>query len=98
MSRFNARALIVAAAIAGGSLALFLSLYPGLDASRARSSWSGWRGAISIPLAVFVPAAIPFAFGPAPPAVTRAAFAALMAFLPVSIAVALFAVLQRYYG
>ena len=56
------------------------------------------QGRYLVPLAVFIPAAIPFAVGTAPPAVARAAFVALMIFPPVSIAVALFAVLQRYYG
>ena len=63
MSRFNARALIVAAAIVGGCLALFLSLY---------LVWSkpgeivviGVLGRYLMPLAVFVPAAIPFVLGP----------------------------------
>ncbi len=97
MGRFNARALIVAAAIIGGCFALFLSLY---------LVWSkpgeivviGVQGRYLIPLAMFIPAAIPFVFGPAPPAAARAAFVALLLFPPVSIAVAVFAVLQRYYG
>ena len=57
----------------------------------------GVQGRYLIPLAVFIPAAIPFVFGPAPPAVARAAFVALLAFPPISIAVTLYAVLQRYY-
>ena len=96
LSRFNARALLVAAAILGGCFALFLSLYlvwtrPG------EIIVVGVAGRYLMPLAVFIPAAIPFVVGPAPPAVARAAFVALMIFSPVSIAVTLLAVMQRYY-
>lgn len=96
MRRFNARALFVAAAIAGGCFALFLSLYL-VWTKPGEIIVVGVTGRYLMPLAMFIPAAIPFVFAPAPPAVGRAAFVALVIFPPVSIAVTLLAVMQRYY-
>jgi uncharacterized membrane protein len=96
MRQLNGRALAVAAALVVACLALFLSLY--LVWTRAGEIVVvGVQGRYLIPLAVFIPAAIPFAIGAAPPIVARAAFMALLAFPPISIAVTLFAVMQRYY-
>jgi len=97
IGRFNARALIVAAAIAGGSFAVFLSLYV-VWTRPGEIFVVGVQGRYLIPVALFIPAAVPFVFGVASPAVGRAAFVALLAFPPISIAVTLLAVAQRYYG
>jgi uncharacterized membrane protein len=98
VSRINPRAFVVAAAIIGACLALHLSLY--LVWTRPGEAYvvGVVQGRYLMPLAVFIPAAVPFALGSASPAVARAAFAALCVFPPVSIPVAIFAVLQRYYG
>ena len=96
MSGFNARALLVAAAILGACFALFLSLYL-VWTKLGEIFVLGVQGRYLMPLAVFMPAAIPFVVGPAPPAAARAAFAALLIFPPISLTVTLYAVLQRYY-
>ena len=97
LGRFNPRALLVAAAIAGGCFALFLSLYL-VWTKPGEIIVVGVAGRYLMPLAVFIPAAVPFAVGDARPAVARAAFVALVIFSPVSIVVTLLAVQQRYFG
>jgi uncharacterized membrane protein len=96
-SRMIRRAIVVAGVILGACLLLFLSLY--LVWTKPGETYVvGVQGRYLIPLAVFIPAAIPFGLGAASPVLARAAFVALLIFPPVSITVAILAVLQRYYG
>jgi uncharacterized membrane protein len=97
ISRTNWRTLVVAAAIVPACLAVFLSLY--VVWTRPGEAYVvGVQGRYLMPSAVFIPAAIPFVLGTASPGLARAAFAVLCVFPPISIVVAVLAVVQRYYG
>lgn len=97
VTRFSPRALVAAAAIVAGSVAVFLSLYV-VWTKPGEIYVVGVQGRYLIPLALFLPAALPFGAGAVPPAVARVAFMTLLAFPPVSIAIAIVAVVQRYYA
>ena len=97
LRRVNWSGFVVAAALIGCFAATCLSLYivwtkPGDTAVLTV------QGRYLIPLALFLPAAVPFALGPVSPRIARAGFWALMLFLPLSIAATLVAIAQRYWG